>query len=453
MAVTSFKAKIITSVMLSSAQFMSRFGLQLVSVVVLARLLSPEVYGIFAVVMVFIYLLEMLSEFGLRSLVLTKEGTVEPEFLQTCWTLQILRGLLVFAITILIALVFAGLQALGVFNAESAYNAPVLPWALCGVGASIVIQSLGPTTLYMYEREMKFGHVTLGIMLSSFLGLAITIGVALVNPTVWALVIGTVMQKTAMTLYSFAFFRGVSMRFCWDRQALHLAMDRGKWLWGHSALSAATNSADRLLMGLFLDSATFGFYFLARRIMEFCTGFLQMIDTRMGLQVLTHILQAETRTFQKNYYRYRLMFDALAGTGAGTLVITAPLIVDIVFDDRYAGVAPFLQLLTLALLLTGPLVLRTAFSAERQFKTMTLLSGASCLTIWAGLFLALGVFQSIEAAIVLVALHRLPEVVILYRKGAQRGWLKPIREILPLLFFVIGIGIGNLSLDLVRLFL
>lgn len=450
MAVTSFKSKVITSVMLSSAQFMARFGLQLISIVVLARLLSPEIYGIFAVVLVFIYLLEMFSELGLRSLVLTKEGEVEPEFLQTCWTLQIVRGVLIFGIVTLIALVLSGLQSWGVFNPDSAYNAPVLPWALVGVGASQLMQSLTPTTPYSYERDMKFGHVTLTIMISSAIGLVVTISIALVWPTIWALVIGSATQRAVYVLYTFLAFKGVPMRLCWDSATLKVAANRGKWLWGHSALSAITNSADRLLIGLLLDSATFGFYFIARRIVGFCSGFLQMVDARMGLQVFRHILNAPIETFQRNYYRYRLMFDALAGAGAGALMMLAPLIIDIVFDDRYEGVASIIQFLCFELLLAGPLVLRSAFSAERQFKTMTLLSLASATTIWIGLVLALLVFGSFEAALLVVALFKLPEVLLLFQRSNKRGWLKPIRETLPLVFFVVGITLGWVALSLVE---
>lgn len=453
MAVTSFKSKVITSVMLSTAQFMARFGLQLVSIVVLARLLSPEIYGVFAVVLVFTYLLEMFSEMGLRSLILTKEGEVGPEFLRTCWTLQILRGVLIFGIVILIALIIAGLQAWEWVNPDSAYNAEVLPWALVGVGASQLFLSLTPTTPYLYERGMKFGHVTLSIMISSAIGLVVTIGIALVYPTVWALVIGTATQKVVTVIYGFLAFKGPPMGFAWDRETLRLAIERGRWLWGHSALSAITNSADRLLVGIVLDSSTFGFYFIARRIVGFCSNFLNMVDARMGLQVFRHILKADVATFQKNYYRYRLLFDALAGTGAGALMILSPLIVQIVFDDRYTGVAPFMQLLCIGLPLAGPLILRSAFSAERQFKTMTLLSFVSTLTIWAGLILALFTFRSVEGALLVVALFRLPEAFLLFYRSIQRGWMKPIRETLPMVFFAVGLGIGQMVLAVMEKFI
>src|SRR6056297_993345 len=103
MSTISIKGRILASVTLSTLQFLSQIGLRLVSAVVLTRLLAPEVYGVFAVVLVYRYLLEMLSDLGLRSVVLTREGALEDRFLQTCWSVSILRGLLIWGVSALIA--------------------------------------------------------------------------------------------------------------------------------------------------------------------------------------------------------------------------------------------------------------------------------------------------------------------------------------------------------------
>ena len=59
---------------LSMARFASRIYLRLVSTVVLTRLLAPEIYGTFAIVLTYLFILDMLSDLGFRSLVLTREG-------------------------------------------------------------------------------------------------------------------------------------------------------------------------------------------------------------------------------------------------------------------------------------------------------------------------------------------------------------------------------------------
>ena len=167
----------------------------------------------------------------------------------------------------------------------------------------------------------------------------------------------------------------------------------------------------------------------------------------MGLQVFTRIMGKGPEDFRTKYYRYRLFFDALAGASAGGLIVLAPLLVDLVFDDRYGQVAPFVQLLIFVLLPIGSLLLREAYSAERKFREMTFLSLISTLTLWAGLLTTVWL-GSVTASLLVIALHRLPETVILWWLSARRGWIIPWREGLVLVFFGLGAGLGWVALTL-----
>ena len=227
-----------------------------------------------------------------------------------------------------------------------------------------------------------------------------------------------------------------------ENHSWNLVITRGKWLMGHSILTAITQSADRLLLGVIMDSTTFGLFFIASQVRDFCTGFLTMVHSSMGLQVFTHFLQASTDVFRKNYYRYRLIFDALACVGAGVLIMLAQNIVDLVFDARYGGVAEILQILVLALVLTGPSLLRSAYSAERKFREMTYLSLLTMLTLWVGLLLCVFVFETLTGALLVIALHKLPEALALAIMGYRRDWVRVWREFLPVVLFAAGLGLG-----------
>lgn len=439
---TSFTRKIAKSVGLSLMEFAVRFGLRLVSTVILTRLLAPEIYGIFAVVLVYQYLMEMFSDLGLRSFVITKEGELDEDLLRTCWTISILRGLVILAVSALIALVIAWLQLRGTFPADSAYNAPVLPWAIFALGATSLLFGFQSMNLFIAERNMAFTHVSLSIILSSVLGLVATIAYAYVHPTVWALVVGSAVTFGFQVIYSYLAFSGPPMRLRWHPPSVRLILDRGRWLIGHSSLTAVTQGADRLLLGVIMDSTTFGLYYIAVQIRDFCNGFLKLVNARMGLQVFTHILKAPTEVFRRNYYRYRLVFDALAGLGAGTLIMLAQPIVDLVFDPRYAGVGPILQILALVFVLVGPMLLRSAFSAERKFREMMYLSLVTTVTLWVGLGLTIFVFKSLTAALVVIALHQLPEALILTIAGYRRNWVRLRGEIMTPVFLCLGLAFG-----------
>lgn len=436
-----FRKRILSSIKLSSLQFLSKIALRLVSTVVLTRLLAPEVYGVFAVVLVYRYILEMLSDIGLRPVILTREEELEDKFLQTCWSVGILRGLLLFAISGLIGLVIYWLQQSGAVSPGSAYGSTELPLAIFALGSVSLLGGFLSTNRYAAEREMKFGHVTIGMIGANITGLIATLILAYMLRSVWALVFGAVAQTLFLVVHSHFFFKGAPMRPAFDREAIKIIIARGKWIVGHSSLTAASQAADRMFLGFATTSAIFGFYYIARQVLEIVNTFLNSMHWQMGLQVFTHILK-NPETFRKNYYRYRLFFDTPAALAAGGLIVLAPTLVEIIFDDRYGDVAPIIQILVLALPLLGPLTIREAYGAERRFREMTLVSLVSVSILWVGLTLALFVFDNFEAALYLIALHRIPEVMILWIGAARNGWIVWWREALVPVIFVIGMGLG-----------
>lgn len=445
---SGFRAKIFKSTQLSTLRFLSDVGLRLVSTVVLTRLLAPEIYGIFAVVLLYMYLLELFSDVGLRSLILTKENEVGDGFLRSCWSISILRGLLIALFSVGVAGAISLLQGQGAFAAESPYTAPVLPLAIVALGGATFLVSFQSPMAFVYERDMKFERVTFVYVATNIVGLVTTIALAYYLRSIWALVLGQAIKSLTQVVLSFVFFPGPAMRFDLNRKDLGLVIDRGKWIIGHSVLYALSTSADRLVLGFVMTSSTFGFYFIARQLVDIVARFLNSIDAQMGLQVFTHLQKTTTKEFRRNYYRYRFFFDLMAGLTVGAGFILAPLLVEIVYDDRYAGVAPILQILIWGMLLIGPILLRSAFMAERLFRQATMLGLLSTVTIWVGLGIAVFVFDSVPLALTVVALHRLPEAMVVTILGGDRDWVVIWREFISFVFCGVGLilGWGLLSL-------
>lgn len=448
-----FRSKILKSTQLSGLRFMSDVGLRLVSTVVLTRFLAPEIYGVFAIVLVYLFLLEMFSDLGLRSLILTKEGSVEDGFLRTCWTVSILRGLAIALFSVVIAVTIAVMQGQGTFAADSAYSAMVLPWAIAALGGATFLMGFRSPMGFMHERDMEFGRVTIAYVATNFVGLIVTIALAYYLRSIWALVIGHAAKSVIQVILSFVIFKGPSMRLHLSRPDLGVVIGRGKWLIGHSILHALSQSADRLVLGFVMTSTTFGFYFIARQLVDLVLRFLTSVDAQMGLQIFTHLQKSTVAEFRCNYYRYRLFFDALAGLSAGGLIVLSPLVIRIIFDDRYLGVAPIAQILVWSVLLIGPILPRTAFSAERLFREMTLLSALTAGTLWTGLVMAIFLFQSVNVALIVIALHRLPEAMMITLMAGERDWIIIWREFISFGFCAVGIVIGLSILTLLEVFL
>ena len=89
-------ARIIRAAFLSIGSFGLSQGLRLVSNLLLTRILFPEAFGLMGLVNVLLIGLAMFSDVGIGPAIARSPRGDERDFLDTAWTLQILRGLLLF---------------------------------------------------------------------------------------------------------------------------------------------------------------------------------------------------------------------------------------------------------------------------------------------------------------------------------------------------------------------
>lgn len=441
----SLKQKVIASGLLSTGVFGARIVLRLGSTIILTRLLAPETFGIFAAVLGIIFILHMFSDLGLRALILTQEDEADEDFLFACFTMQILRGVLIGLVLAAMAGIIAYLQSVAAFPPDSSYMAPDLPAVLVVVALSVVLNGFGSLNLYVHQRRMALTRTALMEIVHALTSFVVVIGLTLWLQSIWGLAIAQVINTAALVLLTYMLFSGPMMRLGWNRAHLWTILMRGKWIMGQSGLSGLTKMADRILLGLFLPAAGFGHYYLARQFFEIADQFLRQMHTRMGMQVFTALQKdADAGSFTRRYYRYRVPFDAVAMLLGGMFLTTAPLLVEILYDDRYAPVAPVLQILALGLPLVGPSLLSAAINAQRRFRLNAALRLVSAVTIWVGLYVTLAIFNDPIAAFAVIALHPLPELALLMIIGKRHQWVILWKEIRLLPLVAVGAGAGLL---------
>ena len=67
-------------------------GLRFVGNLILTRLLMPELFGLMALVNTFRIGLSLFSDIGIDPSIIRSQRSSDPDFLNTAWTLQMLRG-------------------------------------------------------------------------------------------------------------------------------------------------------------------------------------------------------------------------------------------------------------------------------------------------------------------------------------------------------------------------
>ena len=112
--------------------FGTSYAIRLLSTLILTRLLAPEVFGLMSLAWVFLTALAMLSDVGTVPSVIRSPRGDDPDFLDTAWSVQAVRG---FCLGILVLLLAWPVSRL--------YDEPQLFPILCAVSVLPVLQGLG----------------------------------------------------------------------------------------------------------------------------------------------------------------------------------------------------------------------------------------------------------------------------------------------------------------------
>lgn len=323
---------------------------RLVSTLILTRLLFPEIFGLMALVNVVIQGFQLFSDIGLGPSIIQNKRGGEPIFLDTAWTLQIIRGLVLGACS-------------GVFAWPIArfYGDPRLIWLLPAVGMNAVVAGFYSTALLRFHRDMSLGSFTMQQLAAQVLGLAVSVALAWRAGNIWAIVVGGWATSVTQLILSHAFNPGPRNRLRWEGQARAAILGFGRWIFVSTILTFLSMQADRLILGRLVPLATLGAYNIAYTISDVPRNLL----SRAGAFVIfpaisrkTALPRAELRVIILKHRRPMLIgMAAMVAVliGLGDRLILA------LFDPRYAQGAWIMPILALGL---WPRVLDQALSGS-----------------------------------------------------------------------------------------
>ena len=217
-----------------------------VSWLIVARLLTPEDYGLVGMAAIYLGLITLLSEFGLGAAVLAvRELSVEQ--LNQLNGLAVLLGLASLLASCIVAI------PLGRF-----FHAPQLPLVVVAMSTTFVITSFKTVPLALLQRDLRFKTLAF-IDLSQALVLAISmVGFAVAGFRYWTLVCGGVLSALISTG---AILRLRHARFAWPRRkSLKPAITLSSNILISRLCWYVSSNADFLVAGRILGKAALGFY-------------------------------------------------------------------------------------------------------------------------------------------------------------------------------------------------
>ncbi|MDM7459433.1 MAG: oligosaccharide flippase family protein [Paracoccus sp. (in: a-proteobacteria)] len=312
-------------------------GIRLASNLILTRLLFPEVFGIMAIIMVVIQGLNNFSDMGISPAIMQSRRGDDQRYLNTAFTMQVIRGVVLWLGCCAIALPMARF-----------YDVPELAWFLPVAGLVSVIQGLTPTKVETANRHIRVGRLTAVELAGAVISTTLTVAMAAVIGSAWALVIALVLSALVNLALVWWLLPGAPNRFEWDRSAAAELIAFGKWILPSTILGFALAQGDKAILGRFLTMSELGIYNIA----FFLASFPLMLGTalvgRLMIPVYRNVNEDPSARRWRQLRRMRFGLTGAFLSLLAVLAILGPQLVDLLYDNRYAEAGPLLTLVALA---------------------------------------------------------------------------------------------------------
>jgi O-antigen/teichoic acid export membrane protein len=302
--------------------------------VVLARLLAPEIFGVMFIVTSLRTGADLISDLGFGQNIVQNAHADEPDFYNTAWTLQVLRGLLLWVICAAATLPLAHLY-------DSAILAAVLPVA----AVAFIFSGVTSVSRYLLQRRMQFARLNLFETITVLISSLAYIVLAFLSPTIWALVIGSLVGYAAPMVGSYLLIPGFRQRFHiskkYSKQILHF----GFWIFVSSVVYFFSMNFDRLYLAKIVPLELLGIYGIARNISELLGLLVLRIASGMIFPIIASLAHMPRQKLRARVSSTRLRLLMVAGLGFSIFASAADLIVSLIYDQRYQAAGWMLPIL------------------------------------------------------------------------------------------------------------
>ncbi len=411
-------------------------ALRLGSNLILARLLFPEAFGLALLLSLLMVGLQMFSDVGITPSILRSPRGDDPDFLNTAWTVQVLRGGVLWLAACALAWPMAQF-----------YNAPELVQMAPVMSLTLIISGFNPTRIDTAGRHLLLGRVTALDLVAQTIGLGAMVVLAWITGSIWALVFGNLVLAASKLGLCWAFLPGPPNRFRWERAAVGELFSFGKWIFLSTIAGFLYLHADKAVLGRYLSTELLGIYNIGHALASLPLLLATQLAHRMMIPIYRERPPAESRESYMELRRMRLGLTGAALALSLALALWGGVLVDLLYDDRYALSGSIVVVVAIVLMvqlipLTYDQAALAAGDSGRFFAMVALRAIIQIAAFVIGVEL-FGLAGALAGQAVGLALSYLVVVVLIRRYGV---W-DPLHDALA---WVLTLAIAALALTLNR---
>lgn len=304
---------------------------RLVVAVILARMLSPEDYGLAAMALVLASLVVVFSDVALGAALVQRTSLSEADRSTAFWT-SVAVGAVCTVLGVALSGVFAGF-----------YGDPAVQPLFAVLSLSFVITSLATTHEALLVREMNFRGLELRMMIATAAGAATGVYLAAAGYGAWA-IIGQQLAIAGVSTVLLWLFSPWKPSFRFSRASLQCLGGFSGNVFVHRLLYYLHRNVDNLLIGRFLGAAALGVYGFAYNVMLVPFSRIAGPLTEVLFPAFSRMQDDRPRMTAIWVRAVRLVASFSVPALVG-LVVVAPDFVQVVLGDKWEKTTILIQIL------------------------------------------------------------------------------------------------------------
>lgn len=306
-----------------------RFIVQLVSIVVLARLISPEDFGLIGMVSALIVFLNVFRDMGMTQATVQRESITRDQISTLFW----ING--VISLVLSLAVVFAAPLVAEFYGRGELIRITMI------LGGCIFVEGLGIQHRALLMRVMNYGKIVIVEITSQVMSITVAVIFALEGAGYWSLVARSVAQALCVCIGYMVLSRWCPSRPRW-RSGVGPFYRFGLQLLGSNMLGLISKNLDSILIGKYIGSGALGFYSKSKQLLVLPATQVNLPIGRVALSMLSR-LRHDADEFREKYMKMLLTTSTLTYPMVIFMVLYTEDVVALALGDQWGGLVPVFQ--------------------------------------------------------------------------------------------------------------
>jgi len=333
---------------------------------ILARILIPAQFGLFGVTALVLAFLEILVETGINVFLVQEKDNVD-EYINTAWTVSIIRGIVISFIIFLTA------KPVSIF-----FNSPGSLNLLYLMAFVPLIRGLINPAVVKFQKELRFKNEFWFKSTIFLFDAGVVVILALMTRSATSLVWGLIAGAILEVFLSFIYIRPIpKLRF--EMVKIKRIINRGKWMTGAGIFQYLFRQGDDAVVGRILGTPSLGLYQVAYKISSLPISEVADVIARVTFPVYMKISKNRKR-FKNAFYKTILAVSVLVIPFGLIIFFFSREIILVILGDKWLEAVPVLKVLSIygvIRALINPSL--TVFLAVKKQELVTLVTLISVL--------------------------------------------------------------------------